>query len=490
MFNRKLIQPFLAAGLLTVICLLIGLAFAQQTSLALNPPAIQSLKPVAAAAPNLTGAYRGTITMRSPIPVGSLDFAVNIVGSGSALTGRISISRTLIYDNIPELTGSLANSTAITPTFTLTSAPFTNTISGRAVQRQLAFSGYVIQAGEVLSGTLQETITGFTPQPLIARGTFMAVRPPTNVPSALTLQVGAIQINPGQQTTIIATVNDQTNQPLPGVVVIFQSTLGTFSVSNGVTNNQGQVSTTFAAGTVTGAAKVTILAEAVAARSQIQIGQLATPTPTVTNTPLPTATFTPVTPTATKAATPTATQTPIPLAQVPLYTGWNLVAIPAELATPVPSVLFAPIAGNYNLVYAYNGCDTVDPWKKYDPVAPFPFLNDLSRVAVSQGLWIRATQNSSLPVPGVDPTNTSIQLCTGWNLMAWPGGAPTAVNTALANIAGKYTLVYAYDASDPADPWKKYDPAAPFPFLNDLHELKPGLGYWIRIATPTTLVVP
>ena len=45
----------------------------------------------------------------------------------------------------------------------------------------------------------------------------------------------------------------------------------------------------------------------------------------------------------------------------------------------------------------------------------------------------------------------------------------------LSSIEGQYDLVYAYHASDAADPWKKYNVAAP-PFLNDLTEIDETMG--------------
>ena len=59
---------------------------------------------------------------------------------------------------------------------------------------------------------------------------------------------------------------------------------------------------------------------------------------------------------------------------------------------------------------------------------------------------------------------------------------------ALAGIAGKYDLVYTYDAADAADPWQKFDPNAPA-FVNDLTLMGPGKGYWVRATQAATLVV-
>jgi hypothetical protein len=59
---------------------------------------------------------------------------------------------------------------------------------------------------------------------------------------------------------------------------------------------------------------------------------------------------------------------------------------------------------------------------------------------------------------------------------------------ALASIAGKYSQVSAYDASDTSDPWKRFDPSIP-PFANDLLEMGPGRGYWLNVTESITLVV-
>jgi hypothetical protein len=179
---------------------------------------------------------------------------------------------------------------------------------------------------------------------------------------------------------------------------------------------------------------------------------------------------------------------------VPLQIGWNLIALPRIPSDPAPAAVLAPIAGQYTQVYAYDACDVADPWKIYDPAAP-PYANDLTSMDVQHGYWIRATGTVTLTVAGTRPTSTTIPLCTGgtspsgdWNLIGYPSAAAVALPDALAGIAGKYNLVYAYDAADTADPWKKFDPNAP-PFVNDLTELGAGKGYWIRVTEATTLII-
>ena len=171
---------------------------------------------------------------------------------------------------------------------------------------------------------------------------------------------------------------------------------------------------------------------------------------------------------------------------IPLAAGWNLISLylyPTDAALPA---VFTSITGQYNLVYAHNGCQPAAPWSKYDPAAP-PYANNLTVVSVKQGLWLRAAAPATLTVTGRPPTSTRITLCTGWNLIGYPSATARPVAEALAGIAGKYNLVQTYDASDIADPWKEYNPANPG--AADLTTLQPWRGYWIRMTKAATLTV-
>ena len=154
---------------------------------------------------------------------------------------------------------------------------------------------------------------------------------------------------------------------------------------------------------------------------------------------------------------------------------------------PVDTALTAvlsSIEGKYDLVYAYRASDVADPWKKHNTAAP-SFLNDLTEIDETMGLWIRTTEAVTLTVLGSVTSSTDISLYTGWNLVGYPSQTTRPIAEALASIEGKYDLVYAYDASDVADPWKKYNVAAPS-FLNDLTEMVPAWGYWIRVSENCT----
>ncbi|MCG2767207.1 MAG: hypothetical protein L6435_02340 [Anaerolineae bacterium] len=157
-------------------------------------------------------------------------------------------------------------------------------------------------------------------------------------------------------------------------------------------------------------------------------------------------------------------------------------------ANTVITDVLSTIEGEYDMVYVYHASDAADPWKKYNTAAP-SFLNDLADIDETMGLWIRATEAVTLTVSGSVPSSPTIDLCEGWNLVGYPSQTTRPITEALAGIEVKYDLVYAYDAWDAADPWKKYNTAAP-PFLNDLTEMGPGLGYWIRVSEDCVWSVP
>jgi hypothetical protein len=172
-------------------------------------------------------------------------------------------------------------------------------------------------------------------------------------------------------------------------------------------------------------------------------------------------------------------------ASIPLYRGWNLVALPLVPADSSPAAIFAPIAGRYSAVFAYDACDFADPWSKFDPNAP-SFVNDLTAIGTGQGLWIQANADTTVTITGTMPGNISVSLCAGANLIGYPSITPVPLPDALVSIAGKYQKVYAYDSADGADPWKTFDPSAS-PFANDLSTLGPGRGYWVQMTEPANL---
>jgi hypothetical protein len=168
-----------------------------------------------------------------------------------------------------------------------------------------------------------------------------------------------------------------------------------------------------------------------------------------------------------------------------LAQGWNLISFPVVLDDPTMPSALETISGTASVVWTYDACTIdPDPWLKYDPNDP---LSELNAVDTMHGYWIDMTSSAELTVIGTYPISTVISLCTGWNLIGYASANAKPVTETLEPISGQYDLVYGYDGADTADPWKKYNPGVPVG--NDLENLTPGYGYWIRMTAPATLTI-
>ncbi|MBC2696961.1 MAG: hypothetical protein HF975_15200 [ANME-2 cluster archaeon] len=179
----------------------------------------------------------------------------------------------------------------------------------------------------------------------------------------------------------------------------------------------------------------------------------------------------------------TATTLPASGTTLNLYTGWNLISLPLMPEDTRITSLLSPINGNYSIIWEYNASDTSDHWKKYDPGVPFG--NDLINMEPGKGYWIMMTSDDILPISGTIPESTDIDLKISWNLIGYNSLDSQPVVEALSSISGNYSIVWAYNASNTTDQWKKYDPSVPFG--NDLTIFKPGKGYWIMVTSDDIL---
>ncbi len=174
------------------------------------------------------------------------------------------------------------------------------------------------------------------------------------------------------------------------------------------------------------------------------------------------------------------------LEAIPLLPGPNLVSLPEQPADTSPEVVLAQVAGSYSKVFAYDACDSQDPWKIYDPADPAG--SDLAAIDPSVAFWIDATAPVVLPSEGTLPASTTLQLCTGWNLVPMPIGVPRHPRTVLSPIDGKWVRVFGYELADSADPWEVFDVAVPA-WANDLEVMQPGRGYWVLVNEDVTLEI-
>ena len=170
-----------------------------------------------------------------------------------------------------------------------------------------------------------------------------------------------------------------------------------------------------------------------------------------------------------------------------LVAGWNLVSFTLQPIDTSIETLLSNIDSEYSLVYAWDG--DAKEWLKYDPAVGFG--NTLDTLNESQGFWINMNVADNLIVTGTAPTETSIAMYSGWNLVGYPSIDNRSLPDGLSLNgipAGELKVVMVFHAMDGVDPWKMYDHtlAGVAPYVNDLDEMTPGWGYWVELDSNQT----
>jgi hypothetical protein len=177
---------------------------------------------------------------------------------------------------------------------------------------------------------------------------------------------------------------------------------------------------------------------------------------------------------------------------ITLVPGWNLVSFNLHPTNTNIANVLSSLVGNYDLVYAWDATgahSTSGNWMKYSPTAP-PYSNSLINLDETMGFWIHVTSADTLDVVGSVPVTTNIAISNnagGWNLVAYPSAEDGALPAALVDhgVGTDFSIVYAYHANDTADPWKLFGRTVPA-WANDLTELEPGWGYWVKVTADHT----
>jgi len=106
---------------------------------------------------------------------------------------------------------------------------------------------------------------------------------------------------------------------------------------------------------------------------------------------------------------------------------------------------------------------------------------------------VAGTINSDLSVTiayigtGLDEVReVAIELNVGWNLVSiYTQPLDASLDSVLFSVQGKYDSIWTYDPA--AREWLKYIVGGS-PTLNNLHEIRPGLGYWIKMNRRARLI--
>ncbi len=88
--------------------------------------------------------------------------------------------------------------------------------------------------------------------------------------------------------------------------------------------------------------------------------------------------------------------------------------------------------------------------------------------------------------PGTLRPAAPVPLAPAWNLVSisWTPGDPSPA-AVLAPVASSIVRAFAFDACDPSDPWKLYDPSDPGE--SDLAAITPAKGFWLETTGASTI---
>jgi hypothetical protein len=207
--------------------------------LALQPQAIDAAAAGADAA-QLVGDYSGVVqlqftaagvysdTLATPTPaelpdLGAIDLALNLSQNGSALSGYVSLDKTLVFAAAHTIKngsatlkiGPYVNGSFDGTNLTVVSERVAATLSGQPIQRQFRLSGAISASdGSRISGQYRETVCGATHQPVTVLGAFTLQRPvfATGAPDASNKAPDTVADNAatprGRAVTINVLAND------------------------------------------------------------------------------------------------------------------------------------------------------------------------------------------------------------------------------------------------------------------------------------------
>lgn len=155
---------------------------------------------------------------------------------------------------------------------------------------------------------------------------------------------------------------------------------------------------------------------------------------------------------------------------------WPLISIPLIQSNESIENVLQTV--EYNAAWYYDSFN--QKWRWHMPFKGY--RRGLWNVNHTMGLWVDYTAGSHMTVAGVVPTQTSIQLCNGWNLVSFPSFNTSYTVADLKADTGA-TRVEGFDGGMP--PW----PPSRLRLLGAGEMLAAGIGYWVKVEADTVWIV-
>lgn len=158
--------------------------------------------------------------------------------------------------------------------------------------------------------------------------------------------------------------------------------------------------------------------------------------------------------------------------QINLKKGWNLISVPVLLENNSIEDVFKTIINRVVLISSF------DDEKLYYP--KLQNFSELKEIDYKKGYWIKMNESAELNVSGFIPSNKTLTLKKGWNLIGYPCKTEENIEEVFKEITSEIDIVNGFDEGA-----KSYSPD--LKEFSDLEMIKPNSGYWIKIKNETEL---
>jgi len=151
--------------------------------------------------------------------------------------------------------------------------------------------------------------------------------------------------------------------------------------------------------------------------------------------------------------------------------GLNLLGMPLDLTDAAVGHLAAGRA--WVDAWTYDACSSTFPWASSLPADSSTF-----GLSAGRGFWLNGSATDFVSALGIIEGTTSLPLCRGWNLIAFPGfAAGVTVQSLIAATAATRVMGF-----DPQGPYHVRD-------LNPTDVLVTGRGYWVYVPADVAWTV-
>jgi len=158
--------------------------------------------------------------------------------------------------------------------------------------------------------------------------------------------------------------------------------------------------------------------------------------------------------------------------------------IKAEYAYSINSTGSGTFSLEFSIPNATTGTERMQAYEIKDGWVPVntTSANDKATISMEVGdaavvlASIKNTFNISIPSPDYP-----------WSLLSLPMRTyNTTLPVPVESILGDFEVIYAYNSSNPSNPWISYAPERP-PFMNSLKTLDETQGFWVKMKNPGIL---